>query len=49
MYQPTFLDANWNNGVIMIIIFALVCIALVGIIISFMMSGKKTDDSEQPE
>ena len=32
---------NWNNGVIMIAIFALVCITLVGILVNFMMSGKK--------
>lgn len=50
MYQPIFLDAKWNNGVFMIAIFALVCIVLVGILISFMMSGKKKeDDSETPE
>ena len=35
---------SWNGGVIMIAIFALVCITLVGILIKFMMSGKK--DSE---
>ncbi|WP_170245285.1 flagellar basal body-associated FliL family protein [Gelidibacter salicanalis] len=49
MYQPILLDANWNNGVIMIIIFAIVCIALVGIVINFMMSSKKSDNSENIE
>jgi flagellar basal body-associated protein FliL len=49
MYQPILLDANWNNGVIMIAIFALVCVALVGILISFLMSGKKKNDSENLE
>jgi flagellar basal body-associated protein FliL len=39
--------ANWNNGVIMIAIFALVCITLVGILINFMMSGKKEEDTEE--
>ncbi|MFD1615544.1 hypothetical protein [Gelatiniphilus marinus] len=37
---------NWTNGVIMIAIFALVCIALIGILINFMMSGKKKDPDE---
>ncbi|SFD31385.1 hypothetical protein [Algibacter pectinivorans] len=32
---------NWSNGVIMIAIFALVCLTLVGILINFMMGGKK--------
>lgn len=49
MYKPFFLDANWNNGVFMMIIFALVCVALVGILINFMMSGKKKDETENPE
>tara|TARA_R100000750_G_C2320537_1_gene86145 strand:- start:571 stop:738 length:168 start_codon:yes stop_codon:yes gene_type:complete len=38
---------NWNNGVIMIAIFGLVCITLVGILINFMMSGKPKDDSQK--
>ena len=36
---------SWNNGVVMIAIFALVCIVLVGILINFMASGKKKDES----
>ncbi|PWK18510.1 hypothetical protein [Xanthomarina spongicola] len=40
---------NWNNGVIMIAIFALVCIVLVGILINFMMGGKKADNTEEEE
>lgn len=36
---------SWNNGVVMIGIFALVCITLIGILINFMMSGKKKDDT----
>jgi flagellar basal body-associated protein FliL len=39
--------ANWNNGVIMIAIFALVCVTLIGILINFMMSGKKEEDTEE--
>ena len=38
---------NWTNGVIMIAVFAIVCITLVGFLINFMMSGKKKDDSEE--
>jgi flagellar basal body-associated protein FliL len=36
---------SWNNGVVMIGIFVLVVIILVGILINFMMSGKKKDKS----
>ena len=36
---------SWTNGVIMIAIFALVCITLIGILINFMASGKKKDES----
>ena len=32
---------NWTNGVIMIGVFALVCLILIGVLINFMMSGKK--------
>ena len=34
---------SWTNGVIMIAIFALVCVTLVGILINFMMKGKAKD------
>lgn len=40
---------NWNNGVIMIAIFALVCVILVGFLISFVMSGKPKDGEEEPK
>lgn len=40
--------SNWNNGVIMIAIFALVCIILIGILMNFMMSGKKKNTEEEP-
>ena len=36
---------SWNNGVVMIAIFAVVCVTLVAILISFMSSGKKKDES----
>ncbi len=36
---------SWTNGVVMIAIFALVCITLVGILINFLASGKKKDES----
>ena len=38
---------DWNNGVIMIGIFAAVCVALVVVLIVFMSSGKKKEDSEE--
>lgn len=37
---------NWNNGVIMMGIFALVCLILIGILVNFMMSGKKKEDKD---
>lgn len=36
---------SWTNGVVMIAIFALVCITLVGILINFMSKGKPKDVS----
>ena len=38
---------DWNNGVIMIGVFAVVCIALVFALIIFMSSGKKKEDTEE--
>lgn len=38
--------SNWNNGVVMIAIFALVCVILIGILVNFMMSGKKKSEQE---
>lgn len=38
--------SNWNNGVIMIAIFAFVCLALVGVVINLMMSDKKKNVSD---
>ena len=35
---------NWSNGVIMIAIFAGVCIALVGIVLSFINTDKKKQE-----
>ncbi len=47
MISQNIVLSNWSNGVIMIAIFAIVCIALIGILINFMMSGKKKEDSEK--
>ena len=38
---------DWNNGVIMIGVFALVCVVLVIALIVFMASGKKKEDTEE--
>ncbi len=38
---------NWNNGVIMIGVFALVVVILIATLIIFMTSGKKKEDSEE--
>ncbi|MBW2938270.1 hypothetical protein KXJ69_09145 [Aureisphaera sp. CAU 1614] len=35
---------NWSNGVIMIGVFALVCVILVIMLINFMSSGSKKED-----
>ena len=37
---------NWTNGVVMISVFALVCIILIGVLINFMTSGKKNDEQK---
>ncbi len=38
---------SWTNGAIMIAIFGIVCLSLVGILINFMMGGKKKNDSNE--
>ncbi len=35
---------NWNNGVIMIAIFALVCVVLVAFLIKFMTTSDRDKD-----
>lgn len=41
---------NWNNGVIMIGIFALVCITLVGILVKFIATGdRKNNEPKEDE
>ena len=45
MINKLFMLYSWTNGVILIAIFALVCIKLVGIVIKFLMSGKSKDES----
>lgn len=45
IYQNIVLS-NWNNGVIVIGVFALVCLVLIGVLINFVMSGKKKDNNE---
>lgn len=49
MEHSLLLSSNWNNGVFMIVIFAIVCVSLVGIVVSFMIGGKKKNDSEPLE
>ena len=39
---------DWTNGVVMISVFALVCIILIGVLVNFMAGGKgknKTDSN----
>ena len=35
---------NWNNGVIMIVIFGLVCLILVGFLVKFMATSDRNND-----
>lgn len=35
---------NWRNGIIMIGVFALVCIILIVVLINFMSSGSNKED-----
>ncbi|MBU2920550.1 hypothetical protein KO504_04290 [Winogradskyella psychrotolerans] len=36
---------SWTSGVVMIAIFALVCITLVGILVNFISKSKSNDES----
>lgn len=46
MIHQLFALYNWSNGVIMIGIFAIVCIVLIGILVNFVLSGKKKNSDE---
>jgi heme/copper-type cytochrome/quinol oxidase subunit 2 len=37
---------NWTMGVVMIGVFALVCIILVGVLVNFIASGKNKKDRQ---
>ena len=37
---------SWTNGAIMIAVFGIVCLILIGVLINFMMGGKKKKDPE---
>lgn len=41
IFQWTSFLYSWNNGVVMISIFALVCLILIGVLVNFMTSGKQ--------
>lgn len=47
MLQASIALYNWNNGVIMIGVFAAVCVGLIVMLISFINSGKSKDDFEE--
>ena len=47
MINQTIALYNWNNGVIMIGVFALVCVILIVVLIIFMSSGKKKENTEE--
>lgn len=33
---------SWGNGAFMIAVFAVVCVVLIGVVLSFVMGGKKS-------
>ena len=37
---------DWTNGVVMISVFALVCLILIGVLVNFMSSGKNKGKKE---
>ncbi|MDA0176357.1 MULTISPECIES: hypothetical protein [Mesoflavibacter] len=37
---------SWNNGVVMIVVFAFVCLILIGFAIKFISSENKNQDTE---
>lgn len=48
MTTQTIALSNWNNGVVMIAVFALVCLVLIGFLVKFMSGGdKRGEDSEE--
>ncbi len=47
MISQNIILSNWNNGVIMIAVFGLVCLTLIGVIINFMMNSDKKKDSTE--
>ena len=48
MMSQNIILSNWNNGVIMITVFGLVCLTLIGVIVNFMMNAdKKKDNTEE--
>lgn len=48
MMSQNIILSNWNNGVIMITVFGLVCLTLIGVIVNFMLNGdKKKDNTEE--
>ncbi|MFV0566499.1 MAG: hypothetical protein ACK5NB_11795 [Flavobacteriaceae bacterium] len=47
MTTQTIALSNWNNGVVMIAVFALVCLALIGFLVKFMSSSDKKNDGSE--
>ncbi|WP_198027658.1 hypothetical protein [Seonamhaeicola sp. S2-3] len=46
MFEGSIALYNWTNGVIMMIVFGLICISLVAALIIFMSGGKKKDKTD---
>ncbi len=38
---------DWTNGVVMITVFALVCIILIGVLVNFMTGKKDKNDIQE--
>lgn len=45
--KNTLLVYDHSNGVIMIAVFALVCLILIGVLVNFMAGGKKNKDNNE--
>ena len=47
MLSKIYLISNWTNGVIMIGVFGLVCLALVGFLVKSMSSSDRKNDKPE--
>lgn len=41
--------SNWDIGTLLIIVFAIVCVGLTALVLSFVMGGKPKDENKSDE